>query len=323
MIYDLLAEDGVYMIEMIDVYKHGLFLGSMLRTLQDTFPYVYAVSEKGFRNTRNTYVLIAAKQEIDVETIIAESRGADDVWINNQEEIKGLKAKAGTLELTDDYAPVENLLAPVVKDSAAEIAADNYLNRAEHLSQEGNLEDSIKWYRKAAESEALKGVIAYNEIALMQVNMGQPYEAVESFKKAIEYNENTEQPSNIPNLYYNLGTLLTRLKRSDEAVKYFEAAIIGFKKEIALEPENLNNFVMLGDCYASTGNYAQAAKYLNDAVNKNPYEPMLHYKLARVRELNGDIINAIKGLQKAIGFLDLQKIDAAELKEYLARLQNE
>jgi spermidine synthase len=41
----ILSDDGVYVINLIDIFDSGLFLGSVINTLEETFPCVYVVAE--------------------------------------------------------------------------------------------------------------------------------------------------------------------------------------------------------------------------------------------------------------------------------------
>ena len=54
------------MIEGIDMYDSGLFLGAYVNTLQQTFPHIYVITEHLLRSKRNTFVILGAKQQIDL-----------------------------------------------------------------------------------------------------------------------------------------------------------------------------------------------------------------------------------------------------------------
>jgi spermidine synthase len=114
----VLTDDGVYMINVVDVYDSGLFLGACVNTLEETFPYVYIVTENKPRSKRNTFVIIASKEDFNLEGLNSEEPAkGSDLWILNDSDIETLRKKARRIVLTDNYAPVENLLAPVVRQS--------------------------------------------------------------------------------------------------------------------------------------------------------------------------------------------------------------
>jgi hypothetical protein len=145
---NLLSDDGVYMINIIDVYESdkmareraekretsveseleraqnlGGFLSSWVKTAQETFPYVYVYGtdvEPG-RGDRETFVVVVSKKQIDLTEL--GRRENDPKFLNNgldfepdafpELNMKELEVRSKGIILTDDYAPVENLLAPV------------------------------------------------------------------------------------------------------------------------------------------------------------------------------------------------------------------
>ncbi len=152
MIDDLLTPDGVYMINIIDVYESdtmaeaeasndgkdspaelaearrearrmGGFLGSWVETAKKTFPYVYVFGTSEFpgEGLRETFVVIVSKSKLDLNEL--GKRPGDPEFIQygepyqpkpySAEHMKALEVRSRGIILTDDYAPVENLLAPV------------------------------------------------------------------------------------------------------------------------------------------------------------------------------------------------------------------
>ena len=146
-ISDLLAPDGVYMINIIDLYLSderaeskgktraearatGAFLGSWVRTAKRTFPhlYVFGTHDVPGKGSRETFVVVAAKTPLDLDGL---GRRKDDPKFLQDEEnferdpypetdIEALLLRSRGIELTDDYAPVENLLEPVAATRAKE-----------------------------------------------------------------------------------------------------------------------------------------------------------------------------------------------------------
>jgi spermidine synthase len=125
-IYQILADDGVYMLVAIDIFDTGKFVGAVFNTLQKTFPNVYILSQALPHNMRNTFVLVASKQRIDIHRFIEQYSGDIDIWLLNDTEMDTLKKKACNIVLTDDYAPVENLLTPVVCQSAPDVFLEKF-----------------------------------------------------------------------------------------------------------------------------------------------------------------------------------------------------
>jgi spermidine synthase len=103
-----LRPNGVYLINVIDGGKHD-FLRSEVRTLRLVFPYVAVVKpDAGWPppTWRNTYVIVARKTEPPkrLGTIPAATL---DAFVANGHSVL----------LTDDHAPVEQLLAPVFQEA--------------------------------------------------------------------------------------------------------------------------------------------------------------------------------------------------------------
>ena len=159
----MLSPDGVYMINIIDVYesdavaeakaeskakdddvtrpatlealkrqelararKYGGFLGAWVKTAKLTFPhiYVYGTDADAGAGLRETFVVVASKKPLDLEELGL--RDDDPKFSTSSKEsqpqgyeaygakdLEAIDLRSRGIILTDDYAPVENLLAPV------------------------------------------------------------------------------------------------------------------------------------------------------------------------------------------------------------------
>jgi MFS family permease len=156
----MMEPDGVYMINIIDVYESdakadsiaeaevrkmtdppagtlerakareqakalglGGFLGSWVKTARETFPniYVFGTDNDPGSGLRETFVVVASKTPLDLD--ILGGRDDDPKFFNNDRLVEPrpygkvhmdeLEVRSHGIVLTDDFAPVENLLAPV------------------------------------------------------------------------------------------------------------------------------------------------------------------------------------------------------------------
>ena len=156
----MMEPDGVYMINIIDVYEsdataekkagdavkkmtdppanalevekakeqvvalnYGGFLGAWVKTARETFPYIYVfgTDDNPGSGLRETFVVVASKTPLDLDTL--GGREGDPQFFNNdrlvepkpysKEHMDQLEVRSRGIVLTDDFAPVENLLAPV------------------------------------------------------------------------------------------------------------------------------------------------------------------------------------------------------------------
>lgn len=112
----LLHPDGAIVANVVDDFENGRFLASYVRTLQRIFPdgsaAIVLVEPDDVRSRRSTFVAVAAAvpgQHLPVSfTAVA---GPDlERWLTRQRAIV----------LTDDYAPVDNMLAPLFTERFAD-----------------------------------------------------------------------------------------------------------------------------------------------------------------------------------------------------------
>ncbi len=159
----MLTPNGVYMINIIDVYesdeeaekkarneiekdgvtdeaklkrirkkymdqahRYGGFLGAWTKTAKETFPYVYifGTDEPG-GGPRETFVVVASMQDLDLKDLglrkddpryytPSGKQTKAEVYGPHDEKVV-VENRSRNITLTDDYAPVENLLAPVAE----------------------------------------------------------------------------------------------------------------------------------------------------------------------------------------------------------------
>jgi len=159
----MMTPDGVYMINIIDVYesdakvdelaerklkkankdytpvdleaakqheqvvalRNGGFLGSWIKTARQTFPhiYVFGTDDNPGSGLRETFVVVASKTPLDIDAL--GGREVDPKFFQNdrlfepkayaKKHMDALEVRSRGIVLTDDYAPVENLLAPVAE----------------------------------------------------------------------------------------------------------------------------------------------------------------------------------------------------------------
>ncbi|MBI4787633.1 MAG: fused MFS/spermidine synthase [Chloroflexi bacterium] len=116
-----LAPGGMYVINIIDG-PYGEFIRAYVNTLRQTFRYVYfSPGGDGWRQTlRTTFVIIATDTELDVAALNNFDGGDDDVLLARtlatEEDTKRLLTEAPPVLLTDQYAPVDNMLASVFRE---------------------------------------------------------------------------------------------------------------------------------------------------------------------------------------------------------------
>jgi spermidine synthase len=113
----LMAPDGVYMANIIDIYNPGLFLGAIINTVERVFPHVYVVSTavagpSDADDSRDTFVVIGSLRALALDRANWERRIG---FVLSPAQLATLRKRSRALVLTDDYAPVDNLLTPVIR----------------------------------------------------------------------------------------------------------------------------------------------------------------------------------------------------------------
>jgi spermidine synthase len=109
----VLRPRGLFLANVIDMFNTGRFLNAYLNTLRTVFPQVsvFMSSDSGLSG-RATFVVVAGRQPFTAE-ILEDSAGAVVGTRLSRELLEDLAARNGGAILTDDHAPVENLMAPV------------------------------------------------------------------------------------------------------------------------------------------------------------------------------------------------------------------
>ncbi len=114
-IADRLKPDGIYLANVIDKLEGGEFLRAYANALRRVFPHVYllAQGDSFLPFDRNTSVLLAGRQPLDRAKLLAMASG--EVYERTtpmpDTQFDAYRTSGRALVLTDDFAPVDQLLA--------------------------------------------------------------------------------------------------------------------------------------------------------------------------------------------------------------------
>jgi len=319
-ISNILADDGLYMLTVIDVYEFGRYLGAVVNTLKQTFAEVYVMTEARMPDwARNTFVVVAAKRRLDVSDIIAKQRQEVNLWCLSASGMDYLKDKARGIILTDDYAPVENLLAPVVRRSAEEFLAHRYMIEAQKFVQRGRPKEGIAFYEKAAHVKPRLTTIAYSQIGSLLTQQADFAGAVNAYKKALEYIEQTEDGPSIAGIYFDLGIALENLNRDKEAQEHFRSAVQLFRELVQKRPRSAGLQFWLGKALVKLADFDAAYEAFKKAVELNPDDLSGYLELAKVLEFQHRYDEGIALLKKTIDYMQSRNRsdDVTHLRIYL------
>ena len=325
-ISNILTSDGLYLLTIIDIYDCGKFLGAVVNTLRQTFPAVYVTTDARMPTwARNTFVVVAAKRELDLPNTVSRYSENLQLWCLNSSGMSELREKSDGIVLTDYYAPVENLLATVVRQSVKEALASEYFDRAERLAKLGRLEEGIDCFRKAAQAGPQLTIEVYNRIGLIYAQQEDYVRATEAFKKAVEHYEQTKVGPNIGRVRFNLGLALRRLGCEKEAIEQLLKAADDFRAGLQEHPNLPALHEGLGNTLIVLGEFDAAAKAFQRAVELNPDDLTNYLNLAKALEMEGLGDQAVSILQKAIDYMEHKRRskDAAQLQKFLEIIENE
>lgn len=325
-IFNILTDDGVYMINSIDIYNSARFLGAYVNTLEQTFPYVYVIAQEGPHSNRKIFVLIASKKEMEPEKFTERYRPEQRFWYLNDDEMKIVRQNSRQIILTDDYVPVENMLAPVVHQSAIDLLVGKKQEQIKELKRTGKLDEATTKYEEIIELDPSMSTIAYYEIAMIKAAQANYEAAVENFQKAIDYNEQkADFKDNTANLHYSLGAALRRLGKSHQASTEFLKAIEQYRKELNNNPDSVKTHVLLGDSLAELGKFDEATVHFRKAVELSPGIIENQFSLIQALAIQAKFDEAIEACRKAAQFFHQvgNKDVVTKLQQYIGYLESE
>jgi len=257
-LYDLMSPNGMYMLNMIDRFDHGRFLGSIVKTFSDVFPYVAVFYCHLNLSRRGTYVVIAGKRPLDLAGIEEAVKERHPFYGRRltDDEIAELLARCEPVLLTDDYAPVENLLAPVVMEDRPESVDIYFVKDGLELAAKGDINAAIAAFEQALEVNPSNDTALYNlGVAWMQKE--DAGKALLAFGAALAVNPDHVEVRN------NAGVVLVGVGRLDEAKVQFEEIL-------RIQPTNTYARVNIAKILAYRGNTNDAVALLNEALEIDP-----------------------------------------------------
>ncbi len=120
----LMKPDGLLLANVIDSFQHGAFLPSYIRTLEEVFGkgHVHLVLDKSDYDHIgiSTFVIVASPQQLDMKAFVRNlGKKAGDRMISYvlpEDRLQQYLKERYSVILTDDYVPVDNLIAPIFEE---------------------------------------------------------------------------------------------------------------------------------------------------------------------------------------------------------------
>jgi len=303
-IFDITAADGVYMVNTIDMLDSSRFISSFVYTISRTFPYVYVTGKLVPGYLPNNFVVIASKRPVNLEGLSKEEffkKSAVKVFDN--EEVTAIIEKAGRINIDDDYAPTENLMAPTVRQSAAIQIAKKYIEQAKELSDAGETDKAISKCRQAIRASPAWMVKGYYEMGKILANHNRYAEAAEALRSALEGTTPEDGGVFTSLLHYFLGVTLKKLGDRGDALAEFDNAIELLNAELESTGGTSEIYSHLGQVYAVKGDMKEATEFFEQALKEEPNNINNHITLIRALMFQKRYGEAKQQLQKSVDYM--------------------
>ena len=305
-LYELLADDGFYMLNMIDQFDSGRFLAAIVQTFRQVFPDVHVFFCHRNLTSRGTYVVVCAKRSTDLSDITERIGRRYPFYgrLLTDTELQSLMERVRPVTLTDDYAPVENLLADIVRRDIPDDFGAYCLREGLHEAEKGEMDKAIAWFEKAVGANQLLPQAFYN-LGVAWMRKGDSERALQAFQSALEIDPNYVEVRN------NAAVVLAKIGMADAAIVQLEevlrqkpdnveacinlaslqagrgqvtAAVSNLQRAVAVKPDSALAHNSLGELLASQGRAGEAAEQFSQALQCDPTMTLARQNLARLRK---------------------------------------
>jgi len=286
-LYELLDPDGAYILTLIDIAEEGNFLSSIVRTCRATFPRVQVVTSSNARDRRDTFVVICTRNPLDLQPAIS-SLGDEDRRFRGavipDATMQRIMDRSRALVLTDNFAPVENLLAGVVRKDT-EFVLVNYMQAAVKHAKKGNLPRAMKFFNRALRINPGDPDI-YLNMGVAHTKLGSLSDAYQAYEAALH-----SDPMHF-GARREIAMLLIQINQVCKAIEHWEV----LKKQY---PENASVYYDLGHAYVRKDLMQEAMSNWREAVRLNPRHAAAHNSLGTGSSRSGNSEAAIRHYQLA------------------------
>jgi spermidine synthase len=119
----LLKPDGILLANVIDSFKKGAFMPSYIRTLEEVFGkgnvHLMTLSSDYEKIGISTCVVVASPQKLNMDDFVRAVKGKGGEITSHvmpQDQLQEYLKERYSVILTDDYVPVDNLIAPIFEE---------------------------------------------------------------------------------------------------------------------------------------------------------------------------------------------------------------
>jgi len=284
---ELLKADGVYILNMIDMLDSARFLGAVVNTCRETFTHVYVLNCDDTTRDRDTFVVVSAMRPLDLTGVPARIRVkyAYTGVLLDAPRLDALVAQAGAPILTDDFAPVENMLAPVVRESQ-DVRVFLLAESAGELLLAGKHDAAIRKCRRALRVWP-KSADAHEIMGIALVGRGDLAAGIEALRQCLALEpERVSAHTHLARALFNSGD--------------FAGAATAWREAAEINPNEPDTYENLGAALIHQGQPGQAVSVLNRALALRPQSASAHNNLAVALYQGGDIKGAVREMKAVL-----------------------
>ena len=256
----LLTENGIYAVNVVDKFQSGQFARAFVNTLKETFPHVYVIreDENWPDDSQKTHVVAASLRPLSFEAVreasLLAGKGEPTARFMSDETFQGWLDSREKVLLTDDHAPVDNMLAALHLEGTGPSRANSHYNDGVVLEAQGRTQDAIAAYGRAIELEP--------GFAQAYVNRGSIFYRTGLHQKAIQdLNQALSLQSNHPDALLNRGAVYLALGQYEQAMPDLDAAIRLAPESAAAHYNRAIADFHLGQYPRSVQDYTQAIRF--------------------------------------------------------------
>jgi len=186
-----------------------------------------------------------------------------------------LKIAALNYAMLEDYPNADRGLTESLEMNPGDLQACNNLGEIKFLQE--RYEEAIGVFRGCLKLDS-KNVFAGNGLGSAYEQMNQLEDAVAAYRNAVAWQSANATQDPTPVL--NLGRLLLKLDKTEEALTYLTRAV-------KLGPEHWKTHEQLGRAHSYAGELEAAQKEVAKAIRLNPKDAHLHYVLGQLYQRAG------------------------------------
>ena len=273
----LLAPSGVYLLHVVaDDQDAAPYLGALVNTLRRTFHCVRALRATASLTRRTSIVLLASRMALDVDRVATTIRTRHPEYaggVVSAAELERCAVASGGVVLTDDFAPVEQLVASAVRHDQSDWVSRE-LNDASVCIAQGQSDAADAAIRTVLASDPGNPSALY--LKAMQARRAAGYREGLACVDAILSLDGSVFPARILR-----GELLALLDRVPEAAREWETVLV-------TRPKNIDALNDLAYAEEYQGNTGAAEERWKGVLTLKGTDATAHFGLARIYTRKGD-----------------------------------